>query len=267
MPRLRERLHDFAGALLAPAVPAPSGLTRSDGRLSARRFNVYRNNVVVGLVEAVSANYSATRRIVGDEFFAATARAYVGAHPPRTPMMFDYGADFPDFIARFEPAECVPYLSDVARLERAWLEAFHAADALPLDPAQLEAVDMTLAPDVRLTPHPSLRLVTSEHPIVTIWAMNNGDGEPGPLPAGGENALVVRPDAEVHVIPVDAGTATLVAALVVGASMLEATRSMLAAVPGSDLAESLRRLFSADAFTDLAPDRELGAGSRRSGSQ
>ena len=267
MPPLHERLQEFAGALLVPTVPVPSGLTRSDGRSSARRFNVYRNNVVVGLAEALSANYPATRRIVGDEFFAAMARSYVGAHPPRSPMMFDYGVDFPDFVTGFEPADCVPYLADVARLERAWLEAYHAADASPLDTARLGAPDVAPASEVRLTAHPSLRLVTSEHPIVAIWTMNTRDGEPGPLPAGGELALVVRPGAQVHVIPIDAGTAALVGALATGASVLDATRSALAAVAGFDLAESLHLLLSAGAFIDLTPDDDLGAGSSGDRSQ
>ncbi len=267
MPRLHERLQEFAGALLVPTAPVPPGLTRSDGRSSARRFNVYRNNVAVGLAEALSANYAATRRIVGDEFFAAMARAYVGAHPPLSPMMFDYGADFPDFVTRFEPADCVPYLADVARLERAWLEAYHAADAAPLDAAQLETLDLALASSVRLTPHPSLQLFSSEHPIVTIWAMNSRDGEPGPLPAGGENALVVRPGAQVHVIPIEAGTAALAGALAAGASLLEGTRAAFAAVAGFDLADSLRLLLSAGAFLGLTWEHEISVARAENRSQ
>jgi hypothetical protein len=257
---LHERLQEFAGALLVPTAPVPSGLTRSDGRSSARRFNVYRNNVVVGLAEALSANYPATCRIVGNDFFAAMARAYLGAHPPRSPMMFDYGADFPDFIVGFDPADCVPYLADVARLERAWLEAYHAADATPLDAAKLGTLDVALASDLRLTPHPSLRLVTSAHPIVTIWTMNAADGQPGPLLAGGEHALIVRPDAEVHVIPIDSGTATLASALTAGASVVEAARSALATCAGFEFAEGLLLLLSAGAFIGLTPDHEIGLG-------
>ena len=60
------------------------------------------------------------------------ARAYALAEPPRSPVLMDYGAGFADFIAGFAPAASLPYLPDVARIERAWREAYHAADAEPL---------------------------------------------------------------------------------------------------------------------------------------
>jgi hypothetical protein len=47
------------------------------------------------------------------------ARSYVALAPPSSPIMLDYGAGFPDFIGAFEPAKCLPYLQDVARIERA----------------------------------------------------------------------------------------------------------------------------------------------------
>jgi hypothetical protein len=60
------------------------------------------------------------------------ARSYVALAPPSSPIMLDYGAGFPDFIGAFEPAKCLPYLQDVARIERAWIEAYHAVEAEPL---------------------------------------------------------------------------------------------------------------------------------------
>ncbi|MCP2936872.1 DNA-binding domain-containing protein, partial [Salmonella enterica subsp. enterica serovar Typhimurium] len=82
-------------------------------------------------------------RIVGAEFFRAMARVYVRVQPPRSPIMLDYGAGLPDFIRSFEPAAVLPYLEDVARIERAWTEAYHAPEASPIDPSVFNAV----APD------------------------------------------------------------------------------------------------------------------------
>ncbi|WP_143328493.1 HvfC/BufC N-terminal domain-containing protein, partial [Caballeronia terrestris] len=93
----------FAMAILHPEYPIPPGLTGPDGEPSARRFAVYRNNVVAGLCDALKAAYPATRRIVGDEFFAAMARAYVLREPPRSPVMLRYGEGFADFVGAFEP--------------------------------------------------------------------------------------------------------------------------------------------------------------------
>jgi len=107
---LAEQQAAFAIALLDAQQPLPTGLQGPDGQPSARRFAVYRNNVVVGLVETLKAAYPAILRLVGEEFFVAMARMYVRAEPPASPIMLDYGAGFPRFIGQFEPATALPYL-------------------------------------------------------------------------------------------------------------------------------------------------------------
>src|SRR5512139_1905424 len=104
MQQLAELQRRFAVALLDPALPTPAGLVGPDGKPSSMRFAVYRNNVIVGLTQTLKDAFPAVHRIVGSEFFHALARAYVVGALPRSPMLFDYGAGFPDFIGRFEPA-------------------------------------------------------------------------------------------------------------------------------------------------------------------
>ena len=247
---LRERQRNFAAALLEPDMPVPLGLLGPDREPSEKRFNVYRNNVVAGLVEALKAAFPAVRRIVGDEFFAAMARIYVALEPPRSPVMLDYGETFPDFIGMFEPAKGVPYLRDVARLERAWVEAYHAAEAPPTDPAFFATIDARSMPQVSLTLHPSVRVVSSSFPVVRIWQMNVHGGVPEALDifGGGEHALVARPVAEVEVRRVPAGAATFILGLAAGASVADATTLALDEHSYFDLAGVLRDLFAINAI-------------------
>ena len=139
LPSLSEVQAGFAAALLDPAAPVPAGIVGPDRRPAPRRFAVYRNNVVSALANAVAGSFPAVKRIVGEDFFRAMARAYVLAEPPTSPVLLDYGITFPDFIARFAPAASLPYLPDVARIERRWREAYHAEDAEPLPPDALGA--------------------------------------------------------------------------------------------------------------------------------
>ena len=159
MQPLAERQRQFAAALLDPERPAPPGLVGPDGEPSPRRFAVYRNNVVAGLMGTLKDAFPAVCRIVGQEFFRAMARAYVVSEPPRTPILLEYGTGFPGFIRQFEPAAMLPYLADVACIERAWTEAYHAPEALPLDPAALMAIEPDQRPSIRLLLHPSVRIV------------------------------------------------------------------------------------------------------------
>ena len=136
-------------------------MTGPNGKAAGKRYNVYRNNVTVSLIDALAAIYPAVQRITGVDFFRAMARFHVRATPPTSPLLFEYGRDFPDFIAGYEHAQTLPWLADVARIERAWLDAYHARDAAPLAPAQLAAIRPERLADLVFTPHPAARIVRS----------------------------------------------------------------------------------------------------------
>ncbi|MGO9422701.1 HvfC/BufC N-terminal domain-containing protein [Roseiarcus sp.] len=250
MPPWPELQRAFAAALLNPAVEPSREFVGPDREASERRFAVYRNNVVVGLIDAIGDNFPVTRRIVGEDFFRAMARAYVTAEPPRSPVLLDYGETFPDFVAAFEPADPLPYLADVARIERAWTEAYHAADAQPLTAEAFAPLTPCDAVGLRLLVHPSLRVVRSRLPAVTVWRMNVADGVPKPVDfeAGGEDGLVLPPEADVEVRVCAPGGAEFVDALAARLTLAEAAEAALRADDRFDLSANLVALIAMGAF-------------------
>lgn len=249
MPQLSEVQAGFAAALLDPAAPVPAGIVGPGHRPAPRRFGVYRNNVVSALGNAVAGSFPAVKRIVGEDFFRAMARAYVLAEPPTSPVLLDYGTTFPDFIARFAPAASLPYLPDVARIERRWREAYHAEDADPLPPTALSGVAEAELPGLTFTLHPSLRLVSSRWPALTVWRMNVSDVPTTPVDFSvPEDALIVRPGAEVEVRIVPPGGAAFVTALAEGRTLLSAAETAQAADARFDLAGNIAGLFAAGAL-------------------
>jgi hypothetical protein len=246
---------EFAAALRDPGLGVPEGIVDPDRDPAPRRFAVYRNNVTTGLVDAIAGAYPAVRRIVGEEFFRAMARGYVAAEPPCSPVLMEYGKTFADFIAGFAPAASLPYLADVARLERAWREAYHAAEAVPLGPADLAGIGEAEVAGTTVRLHPSLRLIRSRYPVLTVWKMNAGDGPVHPVDfaAGGEDALIVRPDAEVTVRAVPPGGAAFVAALEEGRALGQAAAAALDASEAFDLAANLAGLIAAGAICEARP--------------
>ena len=74
----------FAAALLDPERAVPPEIASSGGKPAVKRFAVYRNNVTVGLVDALAARFPATQRIVGEEFFRGMAQVFAQAEPPRS---------------------------------------------------------------------------------------------------------------------------------------------------------------------------------------
>jgi Putative DNA-binding domain len=236
---------DLARALRDPDLAVPRGVTAHNSDAPEERFAIYRNNVMVGLVSALESRFSATRNIVGADFFMGAAKLFAAAQPPRSPLMMFYGDAFPAFLADFEPAREVPYLADVAKLEAARTRAYHAADAKPLAPAALSGSPPDALADIRFILHPSVEIVASEYPVVTIWAMNSGEIELVPVTDWrGEDALVSRALCDVEVRRLPPGGKTFLQSLAAGNPLGGAAAAATAGNQRFDLAANLAALFA-----------------------
>ncbi|MEK6345952.1 MAG: DNA-binding domain-containing protein [Burkholderia sp.] len=245
-------MHGFAAGLLDPTCPPPADAIAPHHKRVEKRYNVYRNNVTVSLIDALAAIYPAVQRITGVEFFRAMARFHVRETPPVSPLLFEYGYGFASFIERYEYAAELPWLADVARIERAWLDAYHAEDQPPLTVAALSQ----LAPDalmtLRFVPHAAARLTTSRFPAVSIFAMNRGDAPVTPLVSSTpEDALITRAADEVTVSRLPPGGAAFLAALFDGEPFGAAAAHALDTDPAFDLSANLAGMIAAGAFTSI----------------
>jgi hypothetical protein len=242
----------FASALLDPAGAMPADLSGPAGKGGEKRYNVYRNNVTVSLINALAAVYPAVQRITGDEFFRAMARFYVRATPPTSPLLFEYGRELPAFIEGYEYAQGQPWLADVARIERAWLDAYHAADAEPLSADALAAFPRERLADAVFIAHPATCIVRSAFSAVTIFAANRSEAAVDRIDAGtAEDALITRPDADVVVRHLPEGGAVFLQGLMSGQSLGEAAAMALGCSPSFDIAANITGLIQAGAFTTV----------------
>lgn len=240
---------EFAKGLLDPTLPAPKGVTVPNGRPVGKRYDVYRNNVVVSLTEALASAYPIIRAIVGHEFFDAMAGVYVRKHPPTSPLMIYYGGGFPSFLTRFSPASHLGYLPDVARVELARRQAYHAADAMPCSPEKLGALEGSKLYDARLVLHPSIQIVRSRYPVFSIWRYNSTEDK-SPIGNAREITLISRPKAEVNMQNPSTGTATFIESLSedpLGVAMEKAK----AVQSDFDLAGNLTELLAAGLLVDI----------------
>ncbi|MFZ1326263.1 MAG: DNA-binding domain-containing protein [Candidatus Contendobacter sp.] len=245
----------FIAALLDPDAPCPAGLTAWNGSDPARRFAVYRNNVVVSLIDALADTFPVTLELVGEEFFRAMAGVFIRAAPPSSVLLAEYGAGFPAFIERFEPTRSVPYLADVARLELLRVRAFHAADADPVTPGQVARAlaDPERLPALRATCHPSLGVLCSRYAIVSLWAAHQGIGDLAHVdPAVPETALVVRTGLEVQVLSLPPGGDVLVRGLASGLPLGDATARAASVHADFDLTASFALLLRYSALCSLS---------------
>lgn len=242
----------FHRALLDGTAARPGGLIDGMGRPAGRRYDVYRNNIATSLGDALATGFPAVAKLLGEENFSGVAGVFLRAEPPETARMTLYGARFAAFLDGFAPLAKYPYLGDVARLEYGLRESYHAADAVAVDPQAL-AIDPEALMAARLRLAPSVRLLRSRYPVVSIWTYNMVNGSPKPLGVA-EDALILRAefDPMPHTLP--AGGADFVAGLMQGTSLGMAYEAALVRAPGFDLSAVLALLLSGNALIDLMKD-------------
>ncbi len=220
-------------------------------RDAATRFGIHRNNVSVSLVEVIRAAFPAVNYFAGGDNFSYAAGRFLEAYAPRIPRLSAYGDQFPKFLEDFTPAQSMPWLVDLAKLEWACQESLFAADADALrieDISQLEEHSAR----VRLMLHPSLRVVSSSYPVLSLWeqAMSGRakDKASPDLEKPGETVLLVRPRDDVEFHRLLPGEAALITAILDGEDVAGALEAALMAQPGQDLGYTLAVLVARNCF-------------------
>ncbi len=243
---MRVSQQDFRAALLDADLPSPPGLCNATGGPAGKRFDVYRNNVVVSLTDALATAFPLLHKLVGAERFARLAGLFVRAHPPTSPLMMFYGEALPDFLERFEPLKHIGYLPDCARLDLALRQSYHAADSTPLDASILET---EAGLNARFSLAPATRIIRSHWPLFDIWSYNFEAGAPKPS-AVAQDVLVTRPefDPAPHVLP--PGAATWLLSLHQGQTFGDAVQHITKTEPEFDLAGALSLALNTQALVD-----------------
>ena len=247
MSHLPDLQREFARALLDPDRDVPELITSRHRDRPKRRFDVYRNNVVASLIDVLQGHFPVVCRLVGEEFFRATARAYLNVEQPSTPVLAEFGETFADFLQNFEPLNELPYLADVARFEWLQVEALHAGDAQPLTALDLAGIDPADVGQVIFKLHPSTRLITSPYPVVSLWRANMQDEKHAPVDpdAGGEDAAVLRPALDVIYLRLRPGGVAFLAAIMAGAGLADAAQKALDTATDFDVQKALAQYIDA----------------------
>jgi hypothetical protein len=247
---LRELQAAFAahivGAGRADLVAAVAG----DTIPAAARLDVYRHHVFASLGSALAATFPTVQALVGPEFFRSLARAFVGHALPLQPVLAEYGASFPAFVAGHEAARDLPYLADVARLDWALNLAFHAPSGGQLQAADLSAFPGERLPSMSMALAPGAVLISSRYPLARIWETSQpgAASETVDLNSGGVDLLVLRRPDDAAFVILSAGEAAFIAVLTAGLSLEQAALEALRVDPAFDLASSFGRFLALGAF-------------------
>lgn len=214
---LRQQL--LLQALRPGAQPAELAAWLRDAPPAARGLKLYRANAGALAERALAAAFPTLVQLLGEESFAALARAFWVACPPERGDIACWGAALPGFIAADRQLAAEPYLADCARLDWAVHFCEQAADGgRAVDGLQrlAEAEPALLV----LRPAAGLSLLHSPHPVASIWLAHRSqeagrfDTVRDAVAAGrGEAALVWRDGYRARVAAVSEAEARWVQAL------------------------------------------------------
>ena len=232
--------------------PEPSALAKLR---SQPGFKIYRNTVIKSCIDALMANYPSVLRLVGPAWFHAAAAIHARNAPPTDVCMLVYGQHFPDFLKHYEGARELPYLADVARLDRSWTESHVAADAPLIGATDLTHLSAIELGNTVLRPHPSARWIWfPAQPAYTIWRSNRESAEPdGELAWCAEGALLTRPHGSVIWQSAGLGLCTFLYACARGCTLAQAAEAAIQADPTQDIAQLLSELITAGALSPATP--------------
>lgn len=219
-------------------------------------FAIYRNTWLSAALDALVANYPRVEALLGTEAFAALALGYARVHRLGQPMLAHYGDRFAAFIEVQALNEELPYLADVARIDRLWTEAYFAADAEPLSPAAFSAIGLNEKPATMLRLHPASRHMWFNTPAAVIWLAHleelSCDIEIA-WEAGGVH--VTRKDGAVVVDRISRPELDLLDLLASGTPVLQSAERIVVEHPDVDLAAIVARLLSRGALVhDLSSE-------------
>jgi len=254
MPSLREVQDGFLNHLMDGDRSRAADWIMADGLTPAGRMQIYRNNLFTSLCDALAAVYPVVQRLVGVDFFRQTARAFVGQHPSRSGNLHDFGEAFALFLDQQSFTQTLSYLPDVARLEWAWHESYHAAEGGPLDLSTLAAVPVEAYESIRFMLAPSARLVDSAYPVLRIWQVNQQDYSGDPevsLDQGPSRLLILRQGKQVLLQELDQGTFVWLQALADGQPLGASLVRAVAAQPDFDFHTVLHKHVHQGTLTEI----------------
>lgn len=252
---LNDDLSDFARAIVRGEEPSSRIDTSYQNYTVAIAIEVYRNNYRGNLHDTLAGAYPVIEQLVGKDFFRLLTRQFIGQHFSRSGNLHHYGEGMAGFVAAFEPAQGLPYLSDVAALEWACHCAYFADDAATLDLGKLAQISPDQYPDLILHVHPACHLVRSRYPIASIWHAH----QPGAssdfkidLDIGSSNALVSRKNDVALVSELTEADAAWLQGIQAGTPLGEAIATTLAHYPDFDLQAALLNLVAQNVFESFS---------------
>ncbi len=163
-------------------------------------LKAHANTISHARLVALEETFPLTREQVGVAAFNQLSREYVETADARAADSNRIGQNFIGYLRDF-PVHAVTV--QLAAIEWAWLESYHAADAVSMTLADLGGFDEATLLAMPVGIHPSAQAVKLVAPLASVLEELAAQHP--------HSVLAIRPDAEVRLVPLDADQAAVLA--------------------------------------------------------
>lgn len=180
----------------------PSGLFAGDPDRALLGLKAHANTISHARLVALEQTYPRTLAYIGHDAFNALSRDFIDLPEVRKRKLMGIGEGFADHL---EHNAGDPLASDLARVEWAWLQSYHAADTPALQLADLAQYDEAGLLSMPVSRHPAMRVVEIASDV---------NGLIPELAAGGNVTaaiLLTRPQETVRLLGLSAAHAEIAA--------------------------------------------------------
>ena len=162
-------------------------------------LTIYRNNVFSSLIEALQDAYPVLYEVMGKDFFRGAAKEFLQTHFPTQRSLVSFGESFGDFLHAMPENHDLPYLADLAKIERAHLLASLAPDAPLLLASALQKVPQTRFAEMAFRMNPSLQRLHLSWPSDKIWEAHQ-EKDFAPMEVAPQNIFLIiwRKEGVIH---------------------------------------------------------------------
>ncbi len=180
MNALRNLQQDFLSYLLNESSVDVIGRIESNSQcMAGDRMALYGNAYVLRLKEALSTDYERLHIYLGDELFEKLQQNYITVYPSHHPSLRYFGQHMVDIVEQLEPFSQLPEVAEIARIEKAFLNSFDAADKQCVGLDYLAKIELEAWPVLTFRFHDSLQLLPQHHNSFQIWkALADGQTPP-----------------------------------------------------------------------------------------
>ena len=180
---LKQLQTHFSGAVFSDQRGLIAESVMQQGELSAeQRVGIYRNSVHGILWQYLASLYPVCNQLVGEKFFEGFSDLFIDQHPPGTPFLADYGDGFSAFMREHDAFAKIRWINQVAELEWARHQAWHATNQLVTDFSLLATLTEEQQLSAQFQLPDSMQILHSPYAIHQVWLAHQPEDYDGKIP-------------------------------------------------------------------------------------